>query len=123
VTGEGVNPVRDDGATMLCRLCGTAFVRSGRRRYCSTTCRQAAWRRQAELPAEPVVAKPDTVYECPLCESRMLGVQRCEDCNVFARRLGPGGPCPCCDEPISVSELLAREQFVRADRPQAKRRR
>ena len=37
---------------------------SGRQRFCSTTCRQAAWRRQRAAPVEPIVAKSDTVYEC-----------------------------------------------------------
>jgi hypothetical protein len=30
------------------------------------------------------------------CDARLLGVQRCEDCNTWARRIGPGGPCPHC---------------------------
>jgi hypothetical protein len=107
-----VTPVRDDAATMTCPVCGAAFAPSGRRRHCSTACRQAAWRRRNAAPVEPLVAKPGTVYECPTCEARYLGEQRCEDCNTFARRLGPGGPCPCCDEPVAVSELLGTEHFT-----------
>jgi hypothetical protein len=47
-----------------------------------------------------------------MCEVRLIGEQYCEECHSFARRLGPGGTCPCCDEPISVTELLQPEQFV-----------
>jgi hypothetical protein len=46
------------------------------------------------------------VYECPVCGARFLGEQRCPDCNVFCRRLGPGGPCPHCDEPVALADLL-----------------
>ena len=104
--------VRDDSATMTCQVCGSAFARSGRRRHCSTACRQAAWRRRSAAPVEPLVSKPDVAYQCPSCEARFLGSQRCDDCNTWARRLGPGGPCPCCDEPIAVTELLSPEQFA-----------
>jgi rRNA maturation endonuclease Nob1 len=31
--------------------------------------------------------------------------RRCEDCNLFTRRLGPGGECPHCGEPVLASEL------------------
>jgi hypothetical protein len=109
-----VSPVRNDDATMACAVCGTVFRRSGRRRHCSDACRQAAWRRRSHAPVAPLGAKPDTVYQCPSCETRFLGEQRCEDCNTFARRLGAGGLCPCCEEPVAVSELLAPAHFVRS---------
>jgi hypothetical protein len=51
--------------------------------------------------------RESVVYECPSCETRYLGEQRCGDCNVFCRRLGSGGLCPCCDEPVTIAELLA----------------
>jgi len=54
----------------------------------------------------------DTVYQCPMCDVRLIGEQYCEECHSFARRLGPGGNCPCCDEPISITELLQPEQFA-----------
>jgi hypothetical protein len=38
--------------------------------------------------------------------ARAVGEQRCADCSVFMRRLGLGGLCPCCDEPVTVDELL-----------------
>ena len=115
--------VRDDDATVTCPVCATTFVRSGRQRHCSTACRQAAWRRRRAAPAIPVVARSDTVYECPSCDARFLGAQRCEDCNTWARRLGPGGMCPCCDEPIAITDLLAPEHFARTASAQSKKAR
>jgi hypothetical protein len=109
-----MSPVRDDNATMTCPVCGRAFQPSGRRRYCSTGCRQAAFRHKKAATPKPVVAKSATVYCCPECDARYLGEQYCDDCKAFCRRLGPGGPCPCCDEAISVTELLATEQFLPA---------
>jgi predicted RNA-binding Zn-ribbon protein involved in translation (DUF1610 family) len=47
------------------------------------------------------------VYQCPDCGERQAGVRRCEDCNLFMRRLGPGGSCPHCDEPVLAADLLA----------------
>jgi hypothetical protein len=102
-----------------CEVCGKAFSRSGRRRHCSDACRQTVWRRRSQAPKEPLVGNVDTVYQCPSCEARFLGEQYCEDCHSFARRLGPGGTCPCCDEPISILELMQPEQFAarRVKRP------
>jgi predicted RNA-binding Zn-ribbon protein involved in translation (DUF1610 family) len=45
------------------------------------------------------------IYECPDCGERQAGIRRCEDCNLFMRRLGPGGECPSCGDPVLVSEL------------------
>jgi hypothetical protein len=47
------------------------------------------------------------VYECPDCGERQAGTRRCPDCNLFMRRVGPGGSCPHCDEPVLVTDLLA----------------
>jgi hypothetical protein len=47
------------------------------------------------------------VYECPDCGERQAGTRRCPDCNLFMRRVGPGGSCPHCDEPVLVADLLA----------------
>ncbi|MCA1693487.1 MAG: hypothetical protein LC749_01455 [Actinobacteria bacterium] len=46
------------------------------------------------------------MYTCPNCDTRTHGEQRCPDCNTFTRRLGLGGHCPHCDEPITIEELL-----------------
>jgi hypothetical protein len=103
-----MTPVRDDPATMACPSCGQGFVPVGRQRYCSTACRQWAWRRLKAAPVVPAgpVARSSTVYECGSCGNRYLGSQRCEDCNTFARRVGPGGPCPACEEPVAVEDLV-----------------
>lgn len=111
------SPSSNDGVTMagaLCATCGRAFRPSGRRRFCSDACRQAAWRhRHAEpAPSPPAAAKPRsrrsaTVYECPSCGTRYLGEQRCPDCRCFCRSVGPGGRCPHCDEPVAISDLRA----------------
>lgn len=91
-----------------CPWCGSGFVPSGRRRYCSNACRQASYRARCTAEATPAtpVARPDAmVYECPSCEQRYLGLRRCEDCNLFCRRIGPGGLCPHCDEPVAHGDL------------------
>jgi predicted nucleic acid-binding Zn ribbon protein len=116
-----VNPVRDDGATTTCPVCGVAFEPEGRQLHCSTRCRQRAWRRRRSAPVEPLVARVDTVYVCPDCDARYLGQQRCDDCNTWCRRLGPGGFCPCCDEPIAISDLFEPDQL--ANTPSTARRR
>jgi hypothetical protein len=114
-----VNPVRDDTAT-ICPTCRAPLERLGRQRFCSTGCRQKAWRARRAAPVEPVVAKPDTVYACPDCDTRYLGEQRCDDCNTWCRRLGPGGLCPCCDQPVAITDLLRPDQLAPA-RPQQRR--
>ncbi len=53
--------------------------------------------------------KPMTVYACEGCGLRAVGEQRCEECQIFMRRVGLGGTCPNCEEPISVNELLDQE--------------
>jgi hypothetical protein len=117
-TVEAVSPSRNAGVTMAratCEVCGRAFRPAGRRRFCSDACRQAAWRRRhstpPRLPALPDAAlrpaRSATVYECPSCGTRYLGAQRCPDCGLFCRRVGPGGRCPHCDEPVAVADLIA----------------
>jgi len=105
--------VRDDGAA-TCPLCQQPFVPRGRQQVCSAACRQALWRRRhPSAVASVMAAVPErvtgatTVYECPSCETRLLGVQRCADCGVFCRRIGPGGPCPHCDEPVALTDLFS----------------
>ena len=103
--------VRNDTATTACGQCGTRFTASGRRQWCSDACRQTAWRRRQAAPRPTLPAKVDTIYQCPHCETRYLGEQRCPDCNTWCQRLGPGGPCPHCDELVAVSDLIADNQF------------
>lgn len=109
----GESPWRDDAVTTPCPVCTTPFVPTGRQSFCSHACRQAAYRRRCQPPAPVVVAAPRgqrrqfTVYACPACDARFLGAQRCPDCNVFCRRIGVGGCCPSCDEPVAIEELMS----------------
>lgn len=107
-------PSRDDAATTppACPTCGRPLAeRRGRQRYCSPACRSTAWRRRRAVPAPalPPTASRRThgVYECPQCEQRQVGNQRCADCGIFGRRLGDGGHCLECDTPLTVDELLS----------------
>ena len=104
-----MSAVRDDTATM-CGVCGRSFTRHGRQQWCSTECRQTAWRRRRSIPPPPPPAKQATVYECDDCGARYLGGQRCDDCNRWCRRIGPGGPCPHCDEPVTLADILTDTQ-------------
>jgi hypothetical protein len=45
------------------------------------------------------------VYECPGCEERFVDERRCPECNLFCRRIGPGGCCPSCGEIVAAEEL------------------
>lgn len=97
---------------MDCPACGTEFTPTGRRRYCSDACRAAAYRRRQQPEPTPTPTPPPagqrrsaTVYTCPDCDHRALGEQRCEDCGTFMTKVGIGGLCPCCDEPITIEEL------------------
>lgn len=106
-------PSRNDGVTILCPVCGVRrFVPVGRKRVCSPACRQAAFRRSHSAAGDVPVVPPHgprrdrTIYECPSCEARYLGNQRCFECGVFCRRVGAGGLCPECGEPVAVADLL-----------------
>ena len=85
---------------------------TGRQAYCSTACRKTAFRRRHQQGG-PAVTVPTagprreiTVDECPDCGERLLGEQRCDTCHTFARRIGIGGPCPNCDQPLAITELI-----------------
>ena len=102
-------PLRNDGRTLPCVVCGRPFPRAGRRVFCSGACRRTAWRRR-QPTSFPVVAphrsRQHTVYQCPECDNRYLGEQYCSDCGRFCQRIGVGGLCPACDEPVAVTDLL-----------------
>jgi hypothetical protein len=109
-----MSTVRDAYATASCAYCGEPLSGRSDQQWCSTRCRQAGWRRSTAAPLAPVVvARSDSVYECPSCEARYLEQQRCPDCNTFCRRLGAGGPCPHCDELVVISDILTDEQLAR----------
>lgn len=106
-------PLSNDAVTIPCPVCGTPFELIGKRRYCRDACRVAAHRRRHQAPDAPDVLPPpgqprrsQTVYECPSCDGRSLGEQRCDDCNTFMRSLGIGGLSPCCGEPVTIEEML-----------------
>lgn len=108
---------RDGSPAAGCVVCGQP-VPSRKARYCSRACQQRAYRLRQD-PAttftEPALRQDlrrrralaaQTLYECPACEERYLGEQRCPDCNRFCRALGLGGRCPECDTPVLLSDLL-----------------
>ena len=112
-------PLRNDHETTVCALCGATFQPVGRQRFCTPAHRQAAWRRRHPTPPPTIPAhapRQMTVYQCPECESRYLGEQYCSECACFCRRVGAGGLCPACDEPIAVSDLLP-EYAASSDHP------
>ena len=105
-------PSRNGYVTATCRVCDTPLPAGRARLTCSDACRQALWRRRHQPDPTPTPIVPPagqrravTVYECPDCNTRQLGEQRCTDCGIFMTRLGIGGLCPCCDEPITHDEL------------------
>ena len=116
VAGDAVGAISDGSRNgseapggRRCPVCDSQIL-SSRARFCSGSCRQAAWRRRhpAPLPLlDKLPARRPKVYECPECEQRYLEVRRCPDCNLFCRLLGPGGPCPTCDELVVVADLLS----------------
>ena len=110
---SSTNPSRNDGVTILCPVCRRRrFIPSGRKKVCSPACRQTLFRRRHAAAGGPLVVPPHrsrreaTIYQCPSCKARYLGNQRCSDCNVFCQRVGPGGLCPECAEPIAIADLL-----------------
>ena len=87
---SSTNPSRNDGVTILCPVCRRRrFIPSGRKKVCSPACRQTLFRRRHAAAGGPLVVPPHrsrreaTIYQCPSCEARYLGNQRCSDCNVF----------------------------------------
>lgn len=99
-----------------CPACGLTFVADRRRIWCSDACRQRGFRLRHQPPDQVQLLllrrppKAAAVYQCPECETRYLGSQRCPDCGIFCRRLpGPGGLCPHCSEPVALSDLVDAE--------------
>jgi hypothetical protein len=116
-----VNPSRQPSRTVhssrTCLICSAALSPS-QQRYCTRACQQQAYRLRQHHPArlDLVLVRAElkrrrqlteyTVYECPECETRSVGEQRCADCNTFARAVGLGGHCPDCDAVVLLSDLL-----------------
>ncbi len=100
----------------LCPLCWTAFTARGRQRFCSDNCRKTAWARGHRQP-RPLIAVPppgqrlnSTIYACPDCDQRYHAQQWCRDCQTPCTRVGLGGPCPHCDQPVTLNDLLSTLQ-------------
>ena len=92
--------------TAVCPRCRTPFTPTGRRVFCTDACRQAAYRQRQPTPQRsPALQQPVIVYECTTCQRRYLDERRCQDCNLYCQRIGPGGPCPHCDEPVAHTDL------------------
>ena len=109
------NDIRNDipGRTATCPTCRQSFTPIRRQTYCNPACRQAAWRARhpQPQPATTIIApatsrRAITVYQCPNCDTRYLGQQWCHDCHTPCTRLGLGGPCPHCDEPVAISDII-----------------
>ncbi len=111
-------PSRDDLVTMVadrrCPLCGRSFQPRGRQRWCSAACRQAAFRGRHFGRLQPRLGKQikqlrlrdSTIYLCSGCGTQYVGEQRCPNCHIFCERLGLGGECPHCSEPVLVADLV-----------------
>jgi hypothetical protein len=106
-------PRDDDVTTSKCPACGASFRPVRRQLYCTPACRQAAYRRRQPQPAAPtappagLTRSQASIYQCDDCDQRYED-QWCHDCNRPCRRLGYGGTCPCCDELITIEELLSQ---------------
>jgi len=119
-------PTRDDITTtttgqLRCPVCWTTFTRIRRQRYCSDNCRKTAWARRhaaAQPPTAPVPTAgrrhDSTVYSCPDCDARFHGQQWCHDCNQPCIRVGLGGLCPHCDEPVAITDLFHPKEALRS---------
>lgn len=115
-------PPHDDIATtsreLTCPICWTPFTRVRRQRYCSDNCRKTAWVRKTTAAAAapqltvppPTRRRDSTVYTCPACDTRYHAQQWCFDCNTPCTRVGLGGLCPHCDEPVAITDLLDRKE-------------
>ena len=97
---------------LRCPVCGIPFIRIRRQAYCSDQCRKTAYRRRRQTtistePVPPARRRRDvTVYSCPDCGTRYYAQQWCPDCQQPCTRIGTGGLCPHCDEPVAITDLL-----------------
>jgi predicted RNA-binding Zn-ribbon protein involved in translation (DUF1610 family) len=98
-----------------CPVCQSWFIVRGKQLYCGKLCRDTAYRRRKQSASRPIqqptmrLQRAVTVYECEACGERSLGSGRCEQCRTFMRKLGLGGICPHCDEPVTVTDVLKEE--------------
>ncbi|MGQ0680036.1 MAG: hypothetical protein ACT4OM_10365 [Actinomycetota bacterium] len=109
------SPSRGGSAAATCPVCKGTFAASGSKLFCGKLCKDTAYRRRKQSKSGPINVPPArprraiTVYECDECGERSLGSQRCDQCRTFMRKLGLGGLCPHCEEPVTVFDLLESE--------------
>ena len=113
-------PSRTTLSTPACLMCG-ASLNTSQQRYCTRACQQHAYRLRHRRPTHLDLARlraelkqqrqlsQHTVYECPSCQTQLLGQQRCGECNTFARLAGLGGTCPECDAVVLLADLFREE--------------
>jgi hypothetical protein len=113
-------PSRTASSSPTCLVCGVALS-TPQQRYCTRACQQHAYRLRHQRPAHldlPLLRAKlkrqqtllqHTVYECPTCDTRAIGEQRCAECNTFTRRIGLGGSCPECDTVILLTDLIGQQ--------------
>jgi hypothetical protein len=114
---QPASPCRDDNVTPAspaarCPVCTAAFTPVRRQQYCSPACKQKAYRARRPVP-EPAPApgparRQASIYQCSECDERYLASQWCHDCNRPCAKIGYGGLCPGCQEPITITELLGQ---------------
>lgn len=94
--------------TLPCPTCQASLQPTRRQRHCSQASRQTAYRhRQPDIPIPTTRSRRDTtIYTCTDCEQHYLGEQCCPDCQRPCTRVGAGGLCPHCDEPIAINDLI-----------------
>jgi len=95
VPPEHTSPATTAANQSVCPVCQTPFTpspRQPRQRYCSTTCRQAAWRRRQQQPPPP-----GTPADHPRLEPPPVAIQG----------------CPHCGKPVAVVALLVTPQAAR----------
>jgi hypothetical protein len=109
-------------ARRLCPSCQQYFAAPAGRAHCSGACRMADWRRRHpdHQPPNPTPTPPPDVYICTRCQRRYQFHQpalatpapNCPHCAIPTRRLGVGGHCPCCDQPVAAIELLDNQEVT-----------
>ena len=114
-----------------CLICDTVILT--RAKYCSSSCRKLDRQRRKQLTpstsrapepslAAPRLVSPDpnapiplewqAVNECHECQRRFLG-PRCPACLLPGNRLGLGGPCPHCQQPLLLTDLASNDPDIR----------
>ena len=121
-------PSRTASASPTCLVCGVALS-TPQQRYCTRACQQRAYRLRHQQPVRLDLPRlraelrrqrtllQHTVYECPTCQTRTVGDQRCAECNTFTRRIGLGGSCPECDAVILLTEFIGLETISPSNDP------